>query len=88
MSDNFCNPQLIKDQLSRTEGQVIGIGKMVDETRDCAEILQQIVAARASLAKLGSMLLQTEAQGCFGKSNSSAKLKDLEKVVSQLFKIS
>jgi DNA-binding FrmR family transcriptional regulator len=82
-----CNPQAIKDQVKRTEGQVLGIGRMVDDSRSCAEVLQQIVAARASLQKLGIIILEAEAQGCLGKDSSPAKLKDLEQVISQLFKI-
>lgn len=82
-----CNPQAIKDQVKRTEGQVLGIGRMVEDGRSCAEVLQQIVAARASLQKLGIIILEAQAQGCLGKDGSPAKIKDLEQAVSQLFKI-
>jgi DNA-binding FrmR family transcriptional regulator len=82
-----CNPQAIKDQVKRTEGQVLGVGRMVEGGRTCADVLQQIVAARASLQKLGIIILEAKAQGCFGKDGSPTKLKDLEQVVSQLFKI-
>lgn len=83
-----CNPQTIKDQVKRTEGQVLGIGRMIEASRDCTEVLQQIVAARASLQKLGTVLLEAEAQGCFGGSADEAvKVKNLEKIVSNLFKL-
>lgn len=84
-----CDPKTITDQVRRTEGQVSGIGRMVAEQRSCAEVLQQIVAARASLSKLAILLLQAEAQGCMGTSAESAtKSKDLELVVHNLFKLS
>ena len=83
-----CDPQAIKDQVKRTEGQVFGIGRMIEDSRDCTDVLQQIVAARASLQKLGTVLLEAEAEGCFGSTaNREAKVKDLEKIVSNLFKI-
>ena len=82
-----CNPQAVAQQFNRTEGQVAGVGRMIAERREATDVLQQIVAARASLQKLGIMLLQMEAQGCFGNGEKNAKLKDLEKVVEGLFKI-
>lgn len=83
-----CDPQAIKDQLKRTEGQVLGIGRMIESNRDSAEVLQQIVAARASLQKLATVLLEAEAEGCFGGNGTNeAKVKDLEKIVSSLFKV-
>jgi DNA-binding FrmR family transcriptional regulator len=83
---NKCDPKAIKDQLHRTQGQVLSLSKMVNDMRPCAEILQQIIAARASLSRLGAMILEAEAQGCLGESET-AKVKDLERVVSGLFKI-
>ena len=81
-----CDPKAIKDQVHRTEGQVSSLEHMIDEGRPCGDVLQQIVAARASLSKLGTMLLEAEAEGCLGDS-SAPKVRDLEKVVSGLFKI-
>ena len=86
---NICDPKSIQDQAHRTEGQVQSIARMLSVQRDCSEVLQQIVAARASLSKLGSMLLQAEAQGCLGGEKlGEEKVKDLERVVQNLFKIS
>jgi CsoR family transcriptional regulator, copper-sensing transcriptional repressor len=83
-----CDPNAIKDQVKRTEGQVLGIGRMIEANRDCTDVLQQIVAARASLQKLATVLLEAEAEGCFGGTgDQAAKVKDLEKIVSNLFKV-
>ena len=88
MSNIGCDPHAIKDQVNRTEGQVVGIGKMIDASRSCADVLQQVVAARASLQKLGIMLLEAEAAGCLGDtSEASPKMRELEQVVARLFKI-
>ena len=86
MDIQSCDPKAIQDQLNRTEGQVLALKKMYDDRRRCDELLQQIIAARASLSRLGTILLEAEAQGCLGQTDGS-RIKDLEKTVAQLFKI-
>lgn len=83
-----CDIKGTSDQYNRLEGQINGIGKMIEAKRDCDDVIQQIIAARASLERLGRLLLEAEANGCFGKeAPSEQKIKKLEHVVSQLFKI-
>lgn len=83
-----CNTNEIKDQLKRTEGQVSGIVRMFDDSRNCTELIQQILAARASLTKLGTMLLEAEAKGCIDSGlDEKQKLIDLQKIINNLFKI-
>ncbi|MBU1039101.1 metal-sensitive transcriptional regulator [Patescibacteria group bacterium] len=80
-----CDIESIKKQINRSQGQVNGINKMIESGRDCLEIVQQIAAVRASLGRLATMLLEQEAQGCFDE-NSQDKLKNLNSVVTNLFK--
>ena len=54
-------------RLSRIEGQVRGIGRMVDEERYCIEILDQIAAARTALEHVGLKLLEDHARHCLQK---------------------
>jgi DNA-binding FrmR family transcriptional regulator len=51
-------------RLSRIEGQVRGLSKMVDEDRYCIDIVQQVSAARAALAKVAKMLLAGHLETC------------------------
>ena len=57
-----------KDQLQarlrRIEGQVRGIGRMVDEDRYCIDIVTQITAVQAALDKVALELLEDHAQHC------------------------
>ena len=46
-------PKLL-NRLNRVEGQVRGIGRMVEEDRYCIDVLTQIRAVRAALAKVES----------------------------------
>ncbi len=52
------------NRLIRIEGQVRGITRMVEEDRYCIDVLTQINAARAALAKVESEMLKTHLSHC------------------------
>jgi DNA-binding FrmR family transcriptional regulator len=56
-------PQLLT-RLSKIEGQVRGIRRMVEEGRYCIDVLTQINAARAALAKVESEMLKGHLNHC------------------------
>jgi CsoR family transcriptional regulator, copper-sensing transcriptional repressor len=56
-------PKLL-NRLRRIEGQVRGVARMVEEDRYCLDILTQIDALRAALAKVQSELLQDHLGHC------------------------
>lgn len=51
-------------RINRIEGQVRGIGKMIDEDRYCVDILVQVSAARSALDALALGLLDRHLHGC------------------------
>ena len=51
-------------RLRRIEGQVRGVQRMVEEGRDCREIVNQVAAIKAALASVNSAVLQCFAHGC------------------------
>jgi DNA-binding FrmR family transcriptional regulator len=57
-----------KDQLlarlARIEGQVRGVGRMVEEDRYCIDVLTQISAVQAALDKVALGLLDGHAHTC------------------------
>src|SRR5436190_3069748 len=55
--------QLLR-RLSRVEGQVRGISRMVEEDRYCIDVLTQISAAQAALDKVALGLLDDHARHC------------------------
>jgi DNA-binding FrmR family transcriptional regulator len=59
-----ANKGQLLGRLSRIEGQVAGIRRMVDEDRYCIEVLTQIRAARAALDKVALGLLDDHARHC------------------------
>ncbi|RRR71034.1 MAG: metal-sensitive transcriptional regulator [Candidatus Viridilinea halotolerans] len=55
-------------RLRRIEGQVRGIQRMVEEGRDCREIVTQVTAIKSALASVNSVVLQCYAAGCLDAS--------------------
>ena len=52
------------NRLSRVEGQVRGISRMVEEDRYCIDVLTQISAVQAALDKVALGLLDDHAHHC------------------------
>lgn len=57
------DPKLVS-RLNRIEGQVRGISRMVAEGRYCIDILTQLQAVRAALAKVESSILKDHLGKC------------------------
>jgi CsoR family transcriptional regulator, copper-sensing transcriptional repressor len=56
-------PQLLA-RLNRIEGQVRGVTRMIEDGRYCIDVLTQISAVRAALAKVESEMLKTHLNHC------------------------
>src|SRR5947199_752377 len=51
-------------RLNRIEGQIRGIGRMIDEDRYCVDILTQVSAVQSALDGLALKLLEHHLHGC------------------------
>jgi len=51
-------------RLNRIEGQLRGIGQMIEDGRYCGDVLIQVAAARKALDKVASLLLSTHMKTC------------------------
>ncbi|PZQ57325.1 MAG: transcriptional regulator [Phenylobacterium zucineum] len=58
------NKDRLLNRLNRVEGQVRGIGRMVEEDRYCIDILTQLQAVRAALAKVETEMLRDHLGHC------------------------
>ena len=56
-------PKVI-NRLNRIEGQVRGIGRMVEDDRYCVDVLTQIQAVRAALSRVESEVLKDHLDHC------------------------
>jgi CsoR family transcriptional regulator, copper-sensing transcriptional repressor len=58
-------------RLSRIEGQVRGISRMVSEEKYCVDILTQISAVQAALERVSLGVLQDHLKGCVLEAGSA-----------------
>lgn len=69
------------NRLKRSEGQIRGIIKMLEGGRYCIDVLQQMQAVKAALARAESQLLKEHAQTCIADAiNSGDATAQREKV--------
>lgn len=54
----------LKNRLSRMQGQLSGIGRMLDENRYCGDILIQIAAVESALTSFGHLILKEHMETC------------------------
>ena len=61
---NADDRKAITNRLNRIAGQVSGLSRMVDESRYCIDILTQVQAVKAALARVETELLKAHASSC------------------------
>lgn len=58
------NKYRLLNRLSRIEGQVRGVARMVEDERYCLDVLTQLQAARAALARVETEMLKDHLGHC------------------------
>jgi DNA-binding FrmR family transcriptional regulator len=66
----------VLDRLSRIEGHIRGIMKIVKEDRDCTELLLQITVVRAATDAAGKSLLEDRLESCFVEAVKSREYEE------------
>jgi DNA-binding FrmR family transcriptional regulator len=80
------DPKLTK-RLSRIEGQVRGIARMVEEDRYCIDILNQVQAVKAALKKVEEEILKAHASHCVAHAIKSGSIKDQTEKFAELVEL-
>jgi len=71
-------------RLSRIEGQVRGIRKMIEEERYCIDVLQQVQAIKAALSKVEDAILKDHSNTCVASAISSGNAKEQREKFNEL----
>ena len=71
-------------RLSRIEGQVRGLSKMVEEDRYCIDIVTQISAVRAALRRVEEEVLQDHVAHCVEHAITSGNKADQREKIAEL----
>jgi DNA-binding FrmR family transcriptional regulator len=71
----------IKNRIKRIEGQVRGILRMMDENKDCKEVITQLSAARTAIDRTIGVVVSSNLVDCVQKANESGenRMEDLVK---------
>jgi CsoR family transcriptional regulator, copper-sensing transcriptional repressor len=60
-------------RLRRAQGQVGGVIKMIEEGRDCADVVTQLAAASRALDRAGFKIIATGLQQCAASADGTAE---------------
>ena len=71
-------------RLSRIEGQVRGLARMVEDDRYCIDIVTQIGAVRAALRRVEEEILREHVAHCVEHAISSGDKADQRRKVAEL----
>lgn len=74
-------------RLSRIEGQVRGLSRMVDEDRYCIDVVTQISAVRAALRRAEEEVLREHVAHCVEHAIASGDSQQQREKVAELFDV-
>jgi len=77
----------VRKRLNRIEGQVRGLSRMVDEDRYCIDVITQIGAVRAALARVEEELLRDHVGHCVEHAIVSGDKADQRRKVAELMEV-
>jgi DNA-binding FrmR family transcriptional regulator len=75
------------NRLSRIEGQVRGVSKMIEEDRYCLDVLTQLRAVRAALARVEQGLLKDHLSHCIEDAIISGNAAEQRKKAAELIEL-
>jgi len=78
-------------RLSRIEGQVRGVAKMIEDERYCIDILHQMQAVKSAFAKVEDAILKAHSASCvetaIKSGNSTQQREKFEELVDLISRI-
>ena len=74
-------------RLQRIEGQVRGLGRMVDDDRYCIDIVTQIAAVRAALRRAEEEILRDHVAHCVEGAIASGDKADQRRKIAELMDV-
>lgn len=77
----------LKGRLARVEGQVRGLQQMVEQDRYCIDVVTQVRAARAALAKVEQLILSDHLGSCVQAAIASGNPEQQRAKVAELIDV-
>lgn len=83
------NTRAVLNRLSRAIGHLESIKRMVEDGRDCSEVLIQLSAVKSAINNAGKVILQDHIEHCIVdavESGDKEAIKELQKAIDQFMK--
>lgn len=74
-------------RLRRIAGQVAGIERMVEDDRYCIDVLDQVAAVRAALARVSAVLLTSHIETCVAEAFAAGDTCDRDEKIAELVRV-
>lgn len=81
------NTKAVLNRLSRAIGHLTAVKKMIENERDCSEVLIQLAAVRAEIGNIGKIVLKDHIDCCISEAvatNDTEALNALKSAVDKL----
>lgn len=72
------------NRLKRAQGQLAAVIRMIEEGRDCKEVVTQVAAVSKALDRAGFTIISTGLQQCLASDTREMDSRDLEKLFLSL----
>ncbi|WP_035051103.1 metal-sensitive transcriptional regulator [Carnobacterium pleistocenium] len=75
-------------RLRRTEGQIRGVQKMIDEDKECIDIITQLSAIRSSIDRVMGIIVAENLKDCFEnpKNDTQDQTKKIDQAIAMIIK--
>lgn len=83
------NTKAVLNRMSRAIGHMESIKKMIEDGRDCSEVLIQIAAVRSAINNIGKIILEDHINHCVVdavETGNEQVLKDLQDAINKFIK--
>lgn len=74
------------NRLSRLEGQIRGISKMLEEDRSCQDVVTQLSAVKAGIDKVIALMVTENLMTCVAEENTKEQRDKVEQALKLIFK--
>ncbi len=83
------NKKAVLGRLARANGHLESVIRMVEDDRDCSEVLVQLAAVRSAINNVGKAILQEHISECITEAvfhEDKQKIDELNKAIAQFIK--
>ena len=84
-----ANTKAVLNRLSRAIGHLESVRQMVEDGRDCSEVLIQLAAVKSAINNVGKVILKDHIDHCIVdavEQGDHKAIEDLEKAIDQFIK--